>query len=409
MSISNNEKQYLISDDRLRIIIDNAGVGIIVLDKNNNHITVNPTFCGITGFEKKDLIEKPSPAPYWPKAFIKELSDLIDQLRKNQYIRVESYFKRKDGTIFPVRIIGSIIQDKNYNNEAILIIEDITKTKRTESELQLTQMMLLSINKDLERKIKERTDEVQRLLKQKDEFINQLGHDLKNPLSPLINLLPILEKQDLNPQSREILDVLNRNVQHMKNLIVKTIELARLNSPNIRFNFERLSLYEQCEECFLKNKMQLQQNNVSIINNISKDIYIKADKLRLIELLDNIISNAVKYSPENSSISIDSYVSDSTCVISIKDTGIGMTKDQLEHAFDEFYKADESRHDFDSSGLGMPICKRIIEKHGGKIWAESEGLNKGTAINFTLPIWNDELKENEQDCLYQLKNITQIQ
>jgi len=66
-------------------------------------------------------------------------------------------------------------------------------------------------------------------------------------------------------------------------------------------------------------------------------------------------------------------------------SGIGMTNEHLEHVFDEFYKADSSRHDFDSSGLGMPICKRIVERHGGKIWAESKGPGKGSTFYFTIP------------------------
>ena len=70
--------------------------------------------------------------------------------------------------------------------------------------------------------------------------------------------------------------------------------------------------------------------------------------------------------------------------MSVKDTGIGITEDQIEHIFDEFYKADQSRHELDSSGLGLAICRRIVEKQGGQIWAESEGLGKGATFNFTL-------------------------
>jgi signal transduction histidine kinase len=68
---------------------------------------------------------------------------------------------------------------------------------------------------------------------------------------------------------------------------------------------------------------------------------------------------------------------------------MGMTKKQLKHIFDEFYKADQSRHDFDSSGLGLTICKKIVERHNGKIWVESQGLDKGTTVFFTLPIYSE--------------------
>ena len=103
------------------------------------------------------------------------------------------------------------------------------------------------------------------------------------------------------------------------------------------------------------------------------------------ELLDNIISNAVKYSKEEAGkIIIDAQENNDEVKLSIEDNGQGMQKDQIEHIFDEFYKADESRHDFESTGLGLTICKRIIEHHGGKIWVESKGLGKGTTFYFTL-------------------------
>ena len=99
----------------------------------------------------------------------------------------------------------------------------------------------------------------------------------------------------------------------------------------------------------------------------------------------NIINNSVKYSHDSCNIFIDAEDHGGYYLIKITDTGIGMNNDQLNHVFDEFYKADPARHDFDSSGLGMPIAKRIVEKHGGKIWVESEGLGKGTTVSFTLP------------------------
>ena len=100
---------------------------------------------------------------------------------------------------------------------------------------------------------------------------------------------------------------------------------------------------------------------------------------------NNIITNAIKYSNDGGIISIHAEDKDNEVHLSIKDNGIGMTQDQLERLFDEFYKADESRHDFESSGLGLPIAKRIVEKHGGKIWVESEGIGMGSTFHFTLP------------------------
>ena len=290
---------------------------------------------------------------------------------------------------------------ENYSNELENKVEKRTKeldryveklernkiaTLSIMKDLQAAQSELEMLNNELEHKVKERTEEVIKLLQQKDEFINQLGHDLKNPLGPLINLIPVLEKDETDLERKEIFEVLNRNTNHMKNLVTKTIQLAKLNSPSTKLSFEDANLLSEIDDVIEKGKLLFRENNIEIENKTSEDIVVKADKLRLTELFDNLISNAIKYSPDGGTIMIDAKQDKDFVTVSIKDTGMGITEKQLSHIFDEFYKADWARHDFDSSGLGLPICKRIVEKHGGKIWAESEGEGKGTTMFFTLPI-----------------------
>ena len=268
----------------------------------------------------------------------------------------------------------------------ILLSNNLTQRKKAEEELKKAHEALNFANKNLERKVKERTVEIERLLKQKDEFIGQLGHDLKNPLSPIVNLIPLLEKREKNPESKEILETIHRNADYMKNIVVKTIELARLNSPNTKLLIDDTNLLDEIDNVVKKNKRFLKENNIEIDKNIDENIMIKADKLRIEELFDNIINNAIKYSKNAGTITIDAKEEKEFVIVSVRDTGIGMTEEELSHIFDEFYKADEARHDFDSNGLGLPICKRIVEKHGGKIWAESSGEGKGTTFYLTFEL-----------------------
>jgi signal transduction histidine kinase len=265
------------------------------------------------------------------------------------------------------------------------IIRDITEQKKAEKELHDAHEILKTMNSELERKVAERTNEIKILLKQKDEFINQLGHDLKNPLSPVINLLPLINENITDPQIKDQLNIVMRNVDFMKNLVIKTIELAKLNSPNTEFVMEDFNLSEEINISLEKNSTILKEYNIDIFKNVNENININADKLRISELFDNIITNAVKYSPNGGSININAVEKGKFIKVSFKDSGIGLSNKQKKHIFEEFYKVDKSRHDFDSSGLGLTICKRIVEKHGGKIWAESAGHLKGTTINFTIP------------------------
>jgi signal transduction histidine kinase len=263
------------------------------------------------------------------------------------------------------------------------------KTKRLQQinqDLTVAREDLSTLNKNLEERVQERTKEVEKLLKQKDEFINQLGHDLKNPLGPLINLIPLLEETETDTAKKEMLIVLHRNADYMKNLVVKTLELAMLNSPNTRFSIEVLPLLEEINQIISNKKILFDDGHVKIINNIDRRFSIKADRLRLEELLTNIFENSVKYCQEDCKITIDATHTNDFITISIKDNGIGMTKAEIDSIFDEFYKADSARHDIQNTGLGMSICKRIVEKHGGSIWVESPGPGKGTTVFFTFPV-----------------------
>lgn len=296
---------------------------------------------------------------------------------------------------------------KLSTGEIVAVYDDVTKQKQDEIALKQAHHHLQELNEKLDKKVEQRTAEVQQLLKQKDEFVNQLGHDLKHPLGPLVNLIPILEKNDTNPRHEEIYKVLNRNVEHMKNLVTKTIQLAQLNTSSSKLNLENTNLLHELDKILEKNMFLLEEHNIKIVNNVGNDILVQADKLLIQELFDNLVNNAIKYSPKGGTITVDTKHGMNSVTVSVKDTGIGLTKDQIAQIFDEFYKADSSRHDFDSSGLGMTICKRIVEKHGGHIWAESEGIGKGSRLYFTLPSAPQQQTNkvgNKNDSYHEVKN-----
>jgi len=238
--------------------------------------------------------------------------------------------------------------------------------------------------KQLTEKIEERNQLVEALLKQKDEFINQLGHDLKNPLGPLLSLVPLIKKHEQDPKYQEMLEVIDRNTMYMKNLVSKTLTLARLSSPNTQFYFKPADLSEIISNVIEMNKMLFSEKHIEVSVDVPISLSVSLDTMQFEELLTNLLNNAVKYSTDPGSIHITAKDDMDQVIISVADTGIGMSTEQLARVFDEFYKADPSRHDFDSSGLGMSIAKRIVEKHGGRIWAESKGAGRGSTFYFTI-------------------------
>jgi PAS domain S-box-containing protein len=381
------EQRLKESEENYRNMVELAPDGIITISTKGVINSCNPAFSNLMGFSKDEIIGKHiSNLPTMRKRDIpKYLKLFYSLLRGKKQRSFEFEWVHKDGTQHLAEVRAGLLKknDKIIGLQAIL--RDITEQKKAEQELHIAHEELKALNQDLEKKVEGRTAEINRLLKQKDEFINQLGHDLKNPLSPITNLLPLIKEKVSDDKTQDQLNIIIRNVDFMKNLVVKTIELAKLNSPYTEFFLEDTNLSDEINNIIEKNKTILQNYNINIVKNLDEDTFINTDRLRLNELFDNIITNAVKFSPNGGNITFNTEDEGEFIKISVKDFGIGLSEKQKNHIFDEFYKVDKSRHDFESSGLGLTICKRIVEKQGGRIWVESQGHLKGTTINFTLP------------------------
>ncbi len=258
-------------------------------------------------------------------------------------------------------------------------VRAVLRTKQLQDQLS-------TLNRELEARVEKRTAEIQQLLQQKDVFVNQLSHDLKTPLTPLVALLPMIEKRTDDPKSKKMLNLVMKNVGYMKNLTEMILALARLNAPSVKLNLEKVDISGEIQNIITSLSTVFKKHGLSIVNNIVSPVVLNADRILIKELLHNLVSNAIKYTDGRGTVTFDSFLDgDNMMVFSVTDTGMGMTSEQIEHVFEEFYKADDSRNDRSSTGLGLTLCRRIVEKHGGSIWAESPGPGNGTTMNFTLP------------------------
>jgi signal transduction histidine kinase len=234
--------------------------------------------------------------------------------------------------------------------------------------------------KDLEKANKE----LEEHLREKDDFITRLGHDIKTPLTPLINLLPLVRKKISEESAGKLLDVTIQNVNTLKNLVVKTLKHARASREYSTSEMQDIPARDIVESCLLYHEHGINEKSLIVKNDVSDNSMVKCIRSEIEELLGNVISNAVKFSHDEGSLIIESFEEKGTTTISIRDFGHGLTEEQEEIIFAPFYKADESRHELDSSGLGLSISRKIAENHGGRIWAESPGQWLGTKISFTL-------------------------
>jgi PAS domain S-box-containing protein len=292
-----------------------------------------------------------------------------------------------EGIVMTLRDIDERKHAEEEQNRLIDVLEEQNQiVVQFHLELEATQKELAALNNELEERVPERSQEVERLLRHKDELIWQLGHDLKSPLTPMLALLPMVIEDEQDEHRKEVLEALHDNAVFMKDLVTKTLTLAKLNSVSDSPSEEGVSLAEAVRRVLEVRGTAIAQKGITVSADVEDSLLVKTAETALQDVLDNLVMNAVKFTPEGGTITVRAVRTGEDATASITDAGIGMTKEQLSHIFDEFYKADLSRHDLDACGLGLPICKRIIERYGGRIWAESPGLRQGSTVYFTLKL-----------------------
>ena len=385
---------------RLNNVMDNAPDIICTFDCEGILESWNKNLETVMGFSAEELKAMSADEFFLPEKR-GAATAAIKECYKNKQSETEEVIVTRDGTEIPYHWKAVSLRDEYGRVVGLTTIgRDITERKKAERalkqhsdslyarniELDGVRMELASLNDTLEQKVGDRTVEVERLLKHKNEFIGQVGHDLRSPLTPLVTLLPMIYEREQDSKYRELLHVCLTNVMFMKELVSRLLRLGELNSPMTKVILQDMSLLAKLR-IFIESRTALaERQGVKIENGMEEDIIVRADAMAVKEVLHNLVGNALKFTPMGGTIRISAEKNCNFATISVADTGRGMTDEQVFHIFEEFYKADESRHDLLSHGLGLSICKRIVEQHGGGIWAESLGLGKGSTLFFTIPL-----------------------
>ena len=234
----------------------------------------------------------------------------------------------------------------------------------------------------------------QDILNQKDEFIQQLGLDLKTPLTPLNTLLPIISKKTRDEELKKMIDLTISNTKQLTHLVKNTLGLVQLKTPKNDYELEETNLLFDFNKVIDRKKHLIENRIIQIENKIIDDLFIQGDSFQIESLIDNLLTNAIKHmKEEGGNIKINSKIENGFVEVIISDNGMDLSDEHKNNIFNEFYKGDWSRRGMESTGLGLTICKKIVERHGGKIWVESKGLGKGSAFHFTLKT-NDNRKNN---------------
>lgn len=254
---------------------------------------------------------------------------------------------------------------------------------------------LEKLNQDLELQVEKRTQKTKEYAskleeanKTKDKFFSIIAHDLKNPFNTLIGYSEILKSEfrDYGPDEiyQQLHIIFDTSVKGY-NLLENLLKWSQSQTDKIEFNPKNINLYEIVQFCINDVEYQCQFKDIELLNDVSKDIDLIADKNLIKTVLRNLIGNAVKFTSRNGLISISAINYNSKVEISVKDSGIGMSQEEVSNLFkiDKLFSKPGTEKET-GSGLGLILCKEFIEKHDGKIWVESKP-DVGSNFKFTIP------------------------
>jgi signal transduction histidine kinase len=231
--------------------------------------------------------------------------------------------------------------------------------------------------------------------KMQKEFINVASHELRTPIQPILGLSEVLYAKIKDTEQRQLLDTITRNAKRLQRLTDDILDVTKIESQSLKLNKERFNLNDVITNVIdemivnreFKNEKSDYDNNNIKLEYRPKDIFVEADRIRVTQVISNLLNNSIKFTKEGKiTITIEKKDDDGeVVVISIKDTGIGIDSEMFPKLFSKF-----ASKSYQGTGLGLFICKSIVEAHDGKIWAENNNNQekKGATFYFTLPTIN---------------------
>ncbi|MBW4521580.1 MAG: response regulator [Scytolyngbya sp. HA4215-MV1] len=361
----------------LNAIIDNLADGLLVVDSNCYIARCNPALLGIFGFSADDLQGQSCQT-----RFSDEVIQLIERSHQKPTENFVAEMTLSDGRI--VKAVATAIL-KNLKDEdgsdsfntadryigSVVLIRDITDDKA------MDQM--------------------------KTDFISTVSHELRTPLTSVLGfakiikkkleeaLFPLIQTEDKKVQRnvrqvQENIDIIISEGERLTALINDVLDIAKMEAGKVEWKMEPLSIKEVVERAITATTALFQDKGLELMTNIGADLpMVMGDRDRLIQVVINLISNAVKFT-DSGSVTCEVIESDGEILVSVIDTGSGISLPDQEKVFEKFKQVGDTLTDKPKgTGLGLPICKQIVECHQGRIWVKSEP-GKGSNFSFALPV-----------------------
>ncbi len=357
------ERERRLAEDKYRTIFENSAVAISLVDEQERLISWNKFTENLLGMNKEDLYLRPVKSLYPEGQWQKIREHNVRQ--KGMQHHLETKMTKKNGDLIDVNVSLSVL--KNPEGKvigSIGVITDITERKRAEEQLKETMEI-------------------------KSQFISTVSHELRTPLTSMKEAITIVSDEiagKINKDQKHFMEIAKRNVDRLYRLINEVLDFQKLSANKMKFHIQDNDIREVIQDTYntmapyaKKKKVNL---SVEFDDNLPK---ARFDSDRIIQVITNLISNAVKFTPEDGQVAVCARKQGEDLVIQVRDTGMGMPREALPKIFDRFYRVHQPGQQIKGTGLGLAIVKKIVTVHGGRIEVESE-VDKGTTFTVFLPL-----------------------
>jgi two-component system phosphate regulon sensor histidine kinase PhoR len=344
-----------LEEERAKIsaIVGNLVEGVVAFDPQGLVLFSNSSACRILGLDEQQLQGR----SVWEVIRNKELAELVERCRDLQlYERQRAEVAIHAPARMTIEVYGLPFPLANQKKGSVIVLHDVTQLRRLEQV--------------------------------RAEFIDNVSHELRTPLAAIIGYLetlidePILE----TPNNRKFVHVAHQHAERLSRLVDDLRSLSEIESGKVVLRGQAVRLKDLVDEVSEMFQSEIQKKHLHITNRIDVETTVWADRDRVIQILLNLVDNAMKYTPEGGSISFDTQRQNERILLHVNDTGQGISSTDLPRITERFYRVDRARsREEGGTGLGLSIVKHLVQLLGGQLRIQSE-LGKGTSIEIDLPV-----------------------
>jgi PAS domain S-box-containing protein len=361
-------------------LVNSLNDGIYAMDLEGRFNFCNQRMLEMLGMSEEEFLSSSPKDVVHPddRPLVKEM---LRRRREGEKVTFEVRLRRSDGSFLPAEIRSAPLVEEGEQVGIVSVAHDITERKRLEKEVRRSRL-------DLERAY----EELSVLDKMKSDFIAIASHELRTPLSIIKGYAEAFlygELGELTETQREKLELVNSRADQMTRIINDLLDITRLEEGRLVGERRPAPIREIIDSTAAEFEQMARRRSIRLSTQVQEGLPpVLVDVWRVHQVLENLVSNAIKFTPEGGEAGIIATLRPASRMVEVAvfDTGPGIPRSEQEKLFDKFYQMDAtSTRSAGGLGLGLAICKGIVEAHGGSIWVESE-KGKGSFFKFTLPL-----------------------